>query len=433
VPEVVTHSETLIHNIKVTVNFGYGLPAKCLDIVGEPVRSTGVPAQLSAECFGDPSLVYDVTERLTTPGMHDVGSALGGAPPGYAQLPGESLAKFIESRGRGVIVFDDLQVFIPRAVDTLAEIADSGLVCEEGSPSPTVSAKQFVILAFARLALPSPNELVRRAKLSRPWEPDDRPPPTFRDVIERIARERYPEHFRSWVVGRFEGVKAGFAWERYCELLDCNQLDTPVFDEPKAPPIPSAQPQPMARDVVADVAVIPELADGGEPYDVFISYSWSRTEDNASWLRDQLRSRGLRVFFDKDDLDISGVADVQLKTVLIQRLSANVKNSRAWVVFAAALRPFFLNGKMTEEEALKRGLAMEVNGALTEWSWQTLELRHMRRHLVIGDKAAYLQEANGDWNPSFGQRRIDDREDILNYVMAYLSDMGILHDSDSED
>jgi hypothetical protein len=189
----------------------------------------------------------------------------------------------------------------------------------------------------------------------------------------------------------------------------------------------------MARDVVADVAAIPELADGGESYEVFISYSWSRTEDNASWLRDQLKSRGLRVFFDKDDLDISGIADAQLKTVLIQRLSAIVKNSLAWVVFAAALRPFFLDGKMTEEEALKRGLAMEVNGALTEWSWQTLELRHMGRHLVIGDKAGYLQEANGDWDSSFGQRRIDDRKDILNYVMAYLSDMEIVQNTDSED
>ena len=46
----------------------------------------------------------------------------------------------------------------------------------------------------------------------------------------------------------------------------------------------------------------------------------------------------MRVFFDKDELTLAGLADDQIKTVLIQRLSAIVRRSRSWVVFAAALR-----------------------------------------------------------------------------------------------
>ena len=75
---------------------------------------------MAEACFGDASLVYDVTARLTSPGMHDVESALSGVPPGHASLAGESLVQFIESRGRGVIAIEDLQEFAPHAIETLA-------------------------------------------------------------------------------------------------------------------------------------------------------------------------------------------------------------------------------------------------------------------------------------------------------------------------
>ena len=44
------------------------------------------------------------------------------------------------------------------------------------------------------------------------------------------------------------------------------------------------------------------------------------------------------MFFDKDELALAGLADDRIETVLIQRLSAIVRRSRSWVVFAAALR-----------------------------------------------------------------------------------------------
>ena len=72
-----------------------------------------------------------------------------------------------------------------------------------------------------------------------------------------------------------------------------------------------------------------------------------------------------RVFFDKDDLDVSNVADDQVKTVLIQRLTAIVSRARAWVVFAAALQPYFAGGDL--QEAIARGLATQVNDVVVIW------------------------------------------------------------------
>jgi hypothetical protein len=120
------------------------------------------------------------------------------------------------------------------------------------------------------------------------------------------------------------------------------------------------------------------------------------------------------------------VADEQVKSVLIQRLTAIVQSSRAWVVFSAALRPLSLASQLSLDDALKRGLAMEVGGAPVEWSWQTLELRHMGRRLVIGDSAAYIVKEDGTWDSHYGQREIDTRQDILNYVIDYLADRGVM-------
>ena len=69
---------------------------------------------------------------------------------------------------------------------------------------------------------------------------------------------------------------------------------------------------------------------------------------------------------------------------------------------------------------------MEVNGTLVEWSWQTLELRYMVRRLVIGQRAAYIMKEDGTWDSAYGQRTVEDRQDILNYAIGYLSDCGII-------
>ncbi len=416
------HAARLLHRLDLQLRSRlYDRPAHTLDIVPTPQAATTLPRQLAQRCFGDPDLVYDVTRRLTAPGIFGVGAALDGAPPGFAAPPGETLARVIETRGQGVIVFDDLQAFPERAISTLAQVADTGRAWSEGSATAALRADRFAILAFARLALPSPRALQQRAGRTTPWPLDDDVPPTFAQALEDIAEEQYPEHFRSWVVGRFEGLEGGFAWDRYRKLVAAGEADAPIFDAPRHVPR-LAQPDPPAlRDQVDDLHAIPAGAAPAEPFDVFISYGWARSSADAQWLRDHLRAQGLSVFFDKDHLDVSRVPDAAVKQLLIQQLSATVAASRAWIVFAATLQPFEVPSGMSRAEVLRRGLAMELDdGVLVSWSWQTLEMRHMGRRLIVGEHAAYVVDADGSVDASFGYRSVQGRDDIAAHVASYL-------------
>jgi hypothetical protein len=396
-------------------------PAHTLDIVPLPQAATALPRQLAQRCFGDANLVYDVTRRLTEPGILSVGDALDGAPPGFAKPPGETLASFIATRGHGVIVFDDLQAFPRRAIDTLAQIADTGRACAEGSASASLRADRFAILAFARMAMPSPRALQQRAGRTAPWRLDDEVPAAFAEVLEAVAREQYGDHFDTWVTGRFEGLEGGFAWDRYRQRVADGDLDTPIFDAPQGLPRMARPAAPALRDQVPDMGAIPAGAAPTAPLDVFISYSWTRNAPDAQWLRDRLRAQGLSVFFDKDHLDVSRVPDDAVKHTLIAQLSATVAACRAWIVFAAALKPFDLPPGVDRAEALRRGLAMEIdNEVLVQWNWQRLEMRHMGRRLVIGEHKAYIVDADGSVDASFGYRSVDAREDIAAHVASYL-------------
>ena len=247
--------------------------------------------------------------------------------------------------------------------------------------------------------------------------------------MEDAAREQYPEHFRRWVTSRFEGIDAGFAWDRYLRLLAAGALDTPLFDAPRDVPQMAAAPLLARRDQVDDVMAIAAIAAPEEPFDVFISYIWGRTGDDAAWLRDELRSRGVRVFFDKDHLDVSQVPEQSIKRELIQRLRATVESARAWVVFAAELRPFALPEHMQHDEALRRGLAMQTDddqALLVAWNWQTLEMRHMGARLVIGERAVYMVGADGRYAAEFGKRPARGREAIVEHVLAYLRAQRVL-------
>ena len=154
----------LLHDLEIQLrNRLSGQSAHTLDIVPVPQAASDWPRQLAERCFGDAGLVYDLTARLAASGMSDVGMALGGPPPGFAAPPGESLSGFIARCEQGVIVFDDLQAFDERAIGTLAEIVDSAMACAEGSASPTLPASDFAVLAFARMALPTPRVLMQRA------------------------------------------------------------------------------------------------------------------------------------------------------------------------------------------------------------------------------------------------------------------------------
>jgi hypothetical protein len=399
-------------------------PFALLDVVPRPVVTTDLPRRIAESCFGDGELVFDVTRRLIEPGIFHVGDALGGAAPGFVPVPGESLSHFIATRKKGLILFDDLQAFPALAIETLARIADEGRACPEGSASPSLSAKQFVILAFARMQLPSPRALAQREG-REPWIPGDLVPSSFQEAVQSVSRERYPEHLGSWVMSRLGGLAGCFAWDRYCDLVSRRELDTPILDDPDLAPTMRTPPSPIARDYLTDAAPLPPVAGDEAPFDVFISYSWTRTADDASWLRDYLKARGVRVFFDKDALDVNGVAEQAVKRVLVHRLSRAVQTSKAWVVFAAALKPLFLAADVSREDAIRQGVAMEVAGTAVEWSWQAMELNEMGRHLVIDAESVYAVNANGSLDASFGRHPIKARGDMIPHVQAYLAGQGV--------
>jgi hypothetical protein len=57
----------------------------------------------------------------------------------------------------------------------------------------------------------------------------------------------------------------------------------------------------------------------------------------------------------------------------------------------------------------------------------------MGTRLVTENGTAYVQRADGTVDPSFGSRRIDDRSDRLNHVLAYRTQMGLLGNAASAD
>ena len=85
------HWEWLVEDSKQTLESGQ--LAKYLDIVATPLATTQLPALLARQCCGNAGFVYDVTARLTTPGMYDIGAALDGSSPGFAQPAGLTLSR----------------------------------------------------------------------------------------------------------------------------------------------------------------------------------------------------------------------------------------------------------------------------------------------------------------------------------------------------
>ena len=155
--------------------------------------------------------------------------------------------------------------------------------------------------------------------------------------------------------------------------------------------------------------------------------SWSRTEADATWLRDELRKRGYVVCFDRDVFDFDSVPDEHRKQTMIEEITSAVKRARAWIAFAAAWQPFDLPEGMNEAEAVRRGLAMDTGrGHLVKWSWQTLEIRNMGRYIVIGDKYTYIVETDSKRGEVI---QIKTRDHMLVHVLAYLAGQRVLPSS----
>jgi hypothetical protein len=407
-----------------------GALGRWLDFGPDSLFTDDFPARLAGALFGDESLVYDCGRRLMTAGIPDARTALNGAPPGFEPPPGQTMAAFIAATGgRGVLVLDDLQAFDVYAIECLAAIADSGAACPEGSGSPTLSAKDVVILARARISVPSCGALARRARTEPPWPASPEWPRSFQEALRIVGEEVLPEHLRVWVVARFGNVQPDLAWDRYCELIGRGDSETAIFTAPSDPPQP-LRPQGLPaipRNVVTDFARLEDdLPDPGR-FDVFVGYSWSRVSDNAAWLSERLRAKGYAVFLDKDELDLAAVPDAESKAFLIRKLRWAVRSSTARIIFAAMMRPYLPTPGFDRSDAVRRGLAIVApNDILIEWNWQTLELRESRAHLVFERRVAYSVDHGPTAIEEVQYGEIHGREDLLEYALSYLKARGVL-------
>jgi hypothetical protein len=122
----------------------------------------------------------------------------------------------------------------------------------------------------------------------------------------------------------------------------------------------------------------------GEEYDVFISYKRSRNAIQARHVADALRSKGLRVWFDVDVLNLREDEHVN-RDELATYLMAAVKLSRIVVVFAAQMEALVLPPGMTKSDAILSGDSMidETSGAIIAWNWQKLEIDSANRFVQV--------------------------------------------------
>ena len=400
-----------------------------LTFYGRSLVESGLPEQVAEIVFGSKTLVFDVSERIR--GEAFVGDVLNGAPPGFDPPERETLSAFIRRCGCGVIVLENLQAFDVQAIETLADICDTGKAHESGVFDSGLSAENVIVIATAAVRLPTIKELAA-AGLKLDDGANEKvlgPKTAFPVALWRDLYRRYPEHLRPWVYSRFQHRLHEYLGPRFRKLLRANRLDEPLIDyESTEAPVwhPGAAPAPEVdhRQVVDDVRpIIASAADRPVSIssDVFISYRTIRNAKDAGWLTKKLREQGLSVWLDKDSLDIPKNADLHIKAKLIRKLVAAVRTSRCMIAFAASMQPFRLPAGYTEEDALRRGLAMRQDAALIAWNWQKLEIDHAADVLIIDTtiKNTYVIQG-GRVDPSFGYRRYADTEEMGDMVSEYL-------------
>jgi hypothetical protein len=175
------------------------------------------------------------------------------------------------------------------------------------------------------------------------------------------------------------------------------------------------------RTIMARIAERSENRPASFSTDVFISYRTIRNAQDAEGLAKKLREQGLTVWLDKDSLNVPADADLNIKAELILKLTAAVRASRCMIAFAASMQPFRLPAGYTEEDALRRGLAMRQDASLIAWNWQKLEIDHAADVLIIDttiNNTYVIQD--GRVNPSFGYRRFTGIEAMWNIVCEFL-------------
>jgi hypothetical protein len=86
------------------------------------------------------------------------------------------------------------------------------------------------------------------------------------------------------------------------------------------------------------------------------------------------------------------------------------------------VEPYLPVKGMSDEEAVKRGLAMRMPQMLIKWSWQKLEMDASENVFVIGARGAY--SLRGGVSSGFVPFESDGQ--LLETVLGYLQELGIL-------
>lgn len=403
---------------------GLRFPDTCLTAIlivsDRKLAESRLPAAAAEALTGDPAAVFDVAARLQD--QPYVNHALWGPPPGFELLPGETLLAFLRRHPMGVVVFDDLQAFDPTAISTIASMCDEGKMQDPRTGKVEPAGRDAIVIATLRTALPSPRELLSMA----PGPALDAP--AFRRLIERVAEAAHPEHFSPWVRSRFKKHLQDHLWRDYTAATAAGP---PACDRPLLPPAPTwagraEQAAAAVEDLVTDVAAaIPE--ETPEPgCDVFVSYRTRRNAELAQWLTRELRGRELGVWLDADSLGVGEEPPERMKARLIRELVTAVRSAHCTIAFAVGQQPWVPVRGVSDEEAVRRGLAMRTAGGyLIRWSWQKLEVDYSRNVLVIDDEYSNFYEVR-EGRLAGPQTHYRGQEHLLELVLEALRRLEVL-------
>lgn len=399
---------------------------------GEPLTASPLPGAVARILFDDAKLVFDIRARLQ--GVSNVQAALIGAPPGVEpENDKETLIEFVARNPSCIVVFDDPQAFDPWAIRTLADMCRKGYLANHRRK---LTLKEVIIIATARVSLPPPTALHVFAQ-TRPeieddllidWSTGRLDQFSFRRTVKTWLDVNYPEHLSNRLQDPFDRIVLEHLWQRYIRGIEEGEVEVPILTitDPTSATWESQRVCRQAnshRDAVRDLKkLIPKDYPRDMTYDIFISYRTGRDKEAAEWLYAALTKLEFSVFLDTKTLNLADHPEEEMKARLITEIVTLVLASRCTIAFAMGIEPFELPSGMTEDEAVRRALAMRgYDGNLIKWNWQKLETDYSREVLYLDRTTgrAY-QTSDGIVAESFGMHTFESNDEMLEIAWTYL-------------
>ena len=376
------------------------------------------PQRVAHALYGNASLVYNIGKTI---GAHDPQrqhDAVWGRSEMFQPMGNECLPEFVSTHGRGVIFFEDVQNYSSRYLSILSNMAEGYLRKADGE---RVFLGNLCLIICGRFPIGTLRELdLHKHEGSAPLEKYQ-----FRLRVEDDVAARSSEHFKVHIYAKFT-VTADSIWRKYARYLGLGKFDVPLVRPTPKPKIqrPELTSKPAPPKIenthkVSDLTQLVRVEPEPSKYDFFISYSWTRTEAQARELAVVLKSRGHKVFIDKENLS----EDLTME-VLVPELVYAVRSSRAVLLYPIELKEPIYNLPDEVEPEIRHGQMIRVpgtnrRGPLAEWSWQTLELMAAAWHLVIEKNKVY-PTAHGKRDTEFITRPYRSIDELATACEAYL-------------